>query len=115
MVAKVPSGHSSKRLFVEAITLATARGRLLVVCLLTTTIYFAHYHWLDHLSLFGDLGIHAPSIGLTRAYWLILHGEPTAAWHRNALIYLVLVIGLPLLAKDLARLKAHLGNTEETS
>jgi hypothetical protein len=94
-----------KKLFIEAITLKTARGRLLTFGILTSAIFFSRYHWLDHLSIWGDLGIHhAPSIGLTRAYWLFIHGHPVAAWHRNPLIYLVLFIGLPLLIRDALKL-----------
>ena len=69
--------------------------------LLSTAIYLSHYHWLDHLSLWGNLGWkQAPSIGLTRAYWLLLHGNAVAAWHRNWLIYAVLAVGLPIILKD---------------
>ena len=91
-----------KRLALEMVSLQTARGRLLTFLGLTAAVFVSHYHWLDHLSLWGNLGFkHAPSVGLTRAYWLLLHGQPVAAWHRNWLIYLILCIGLPLLARDI--------------
>lgn len=107
MTAQALSGSSSKfQLIREVLALETPRGRLLVFGVLTLAIFFSHYHWFDHLSLWGDLGIHAPSVGLTRAYWLVLHGHLAAAWHRNCLIYLVLVVGLPLLALDITRLRS---------
>ena len=97
-----------KQLTLEALTLASARGRLASFSVLSAAIYLSHYHWLDHLSLWGNLGFsRAPSIGLTRAYWLLLHGQPGAAWHRNWLIYIVLAVGIPLLLKDLAALLAQ--------
>jgi len=90
-----------KRLALEVLSLHTPRARLAVFSALTLAIYASRYHWLDHLSLWGALGIkHAPSIGLTRAYWLVLHGHPAAAWHRNPLIYLVLMFGLPMVIYD---------------
>jgi len=90
-----------KRLAVEMLSLQTARGRLLTFLLLSSAIFASQYHWLDHLSLWGNLGFtHAPSVGLTRAYWLLLHGHPEAAWHRNRLIYLILLVGVPLLVRD---------------
>lgn len=97
-----------KRLLLEAMSLHTARGRVLVFAAATVIIFFCRYHWLDHLSLWGHLGLtHAPSIGLTRAYWLLLHGHPVDAWHRNRLIYAVLAIGLPLILRDALNLTRH--------
>ncbi len=92
----------------EVVGLQTARGRLLCVGLITIAVFSAPYSWLAHLSLWDRLGWHsAPSIGLTRAYWLLLHGQPRAAWHRNWLIYLVLVILLPLLIRDILTLTSR--------
>lgn len=85
----------------ETLTLRTARGRLIAFGFLTTLIFMSPYHWLAQLSLWQHIGWHgAPSIGLTRAYWLIMHGHPVAAWHRNPLIYAVLIVGIPLLVRD---------------
>lgn len=85
----------------EILTLRTARGRLIAFGFLTTLIFMSPYHWLAQLSLWQHIGWHgAPSIGLTRAYWLIIHGHPVAAWHRNPLIYAVLIVGIPLLVRD---------------
>lgn len=111
MTARALSGNSSKlQLLREALALETPRGRLLMFSALTFVIFFSQYHWLDHLSLWGNLGIHAPSIGLTRAYWLLLHGHLSAAWHRNRLIYLVLSVGLPLLVFDIGHIR-HAAST----
>jgi hypothetical protein len=68
-------------------------------------IFFSRFEWLAHVSLWAKLGMDwMPSIGLTRAYWLVLHGDFVAAWHRNGLIYLVLLVGIPLLLKDIWQL-----------
>ena len=98
-----PAGHSN--FLSDALTLRTSAGRLLVFTCLSLLIFIAPYHWLDHLSFWQAIGWHgAPSIGLTRAYWLLLHAQPLAAWRRNHLIYLVLLVGLPLIGFDLYRL-----------
>lgn len=64
-------------------------------------IFVSPYDWFSHLSLWQRLGIPSPSIGLTRAYWLLLHLDPVGAWERNKLIYAVLLVGVPLLLKDI--------------
>ncbi|MBC7581821.1 DUF2752 domain-containing protein [Aeromicrobium sp.] len=92
---------TKRQLALEILSLSSPRGRLLAFSLATVAIYFSHYHWLDHLSIWGHLGIPSPSIGLTRAYWLLIHGHPVASWHRNPLIYLVLAVGIPLLLMDM--------------
>jgi len=84
----------------DVIGLQTPAGRLVFFLLASAAIFLAPYDWLSHLSLWQHLGIPSPSIGLTRAYHLLLHGDPIAAWQRNRLIYLVLLIGVPLLARD---------------
>lgn len=87
------------------INLATPKSRLAVWTLMTLAIYIAPFDWLKHLSLYGHLGWHkAPSIGLTRAYWYVLHGKFALAWHMNPLIFVVLGVGLPLLTIDALKL-----------
>lgn len=84
----------------QTIGLQTPGGRLLFFAVATLAIFLAPYDWLAGLSLWQRLGIPSPSIGLTRAYWHLLHLDPGAAWQRNPLIYVVLAVGLPLLARD---------------
>lgn len=97
------SGKS--RLLLEVIGLQTARGRLLFFVILSTLIFVMPYAVLAHLSLWQRLGFDgAPSIGLTRAYWHVLHLHFDLAWTRNPLIFAVLAIGLPLLTVDSYRL-----------
>ena len=85
----------------ETIGLRTPRGRLIFFALVTLAVFIAPISALSHLSLWQALHIPAPSIGLTRAYHYLLHGDVTAAYHRNRLIFLVLMVGLPILLKDL--------------
>ena len=89
------------RLFIEIAGLQTARGRLLFFLIVTLAVAIVPYAWLGNLSLWQLLGIPSPSIGLTRAYWKILHGDPVGAFMRNPLIYVVLAVGLPLLIIDI--------------
>lgn len=86
----------------EALSLRTPRARLVVFAVLSLVVLVSNYSWLENLSFWKFVGWEsAPSIGLTRAYWLLLHGDVVAAWERNVLIFAVLAIGLPLLALDL--------------
>ncbi len=87
------------------LTLSTPQSRIGIWALLTIGIWAAPFSWLGQLSLYGRLGLDsAPSIGLTRSYWYVLHGDFTDAWHMNYLIFVVLAIGLPLLALDILKL-----------
>lgn len=71
-------------------------------------VFIVPYAWLSNLSLWQALGWEsAPSIGLTRAYWLLIHGDPIAAWNRNPLIYAVLPVVGAIIAKDIATLAAQ--------
>lgn len=49
------------------------------------------YEWLDNarLSLYERGGINSPSIGTTRAYWRVLHGDLSGAYERNNLIIII--------------------------
>jgi hypothetical protein len=85
---------------VEFIGLQSARGRLFFFATITIIIYLAPYHLLGHLSIWQALHIPSPSIGLTRAYHLFLHGDFGGAWERNKLIYLVFAVGFPVLMRD---------------
>ncbi|HET7630002.1 MAG TPA: DUF2752 domain-containing protein [Candidatus Saccharimonadales bacterium] len=97
--------RQAAKLFIETIGLQTERGRLLFFTVASLIILALPYNALAHLSLWQRLGFDsAPSIGLTRAYWQVLHLDIDAAWSRNPLIFLVLAVGLPLLAIDAWRL-----------
>lgn len=89
------------QIILETISLQTARGRLLFFMTASLAIFITPYSVLSHLSIWQRIGFDsAPSIGLTRAYWHLLHLDPSAAWQRNHLIFLVLAVGLPLIAQD---------------
>lgn len=93
------------RRWLSALALRTPKQRLVTWAVLSLLIFMADYSWLAHLSLWERLGWRsAPSIGLTRAYWLVLHGRWHDAWQRNRLIVPVLVIGGAMLAVDAWRL-----------
>jgi hypothetical protein len=85
----------------ETISLRTARARLLSLSLVSVLVFVLPIRMLAHLSLWGHLGIHAPSIGLTRAYHYLLHGNIALASHQNPLIFVILLIGVPLIIKDM--------------
>ena len=78
--------------------------------IVTVGIYMAPFDVLSRLSLWQYLHIPSPSIGLTRSYWLILHGQYIQAWHFNPLIYAVLLIGMPMLAFDAIKVYQHRKN-----
>jgi len=91
----------TKRLLLEIIGLSTARGRVIFVFTASVVVYFVPFRWLGGLSLWQRLGLDwVPSIGLTRAYWLLLHGRLDEALELNWLILLVVVLAGMLLAKD---------------
>lgn len=77
------------------------RGRLAVAALVHLALFFVPYRWLTNLSLYKLLGLNwVPSIGLTRAYWLLLHGDLVAAWQRNWFIFPVLTVMWSIVALD---------------
>lgn len=104
--SRVKQSTISKRrdVLVEIVGLQTPRGRLLFFGIVSSGIFLAPYAWLSNLSLWQYIGIQSPSIGLTRAYWRVLHGDLVGAYERNWLIFAVLAIGLPILAIDIIKL-----------
>ncbi|HLC91423.1 MAG TPA: DUF2752 domain-containing protein [Candidatus Saccharimonadales bacterium] len=91
------------------ISLTTPGSRLIVWAVLTMAIWIAPFNYLRHLSLYEHLGWHsAPSIGLTRAYWYVLHGQFSNAWNMNHLIYVILAVGIPLLVFDVYKLTSKI-------
>lgn len=90
-----------RKVVIETISLQTPRGRLIFFGIISLLVFVAPYAWLAQLSIWQHVGLSsAPSIGLTRAYWHILHLDFYAAWERNKLMYVVLAVGLPLLLRD---------------
>lgn len=88
------------KLVIETIGLQTPRGRLLFFGTASVLVFCVPYRLLEGLSLWQRLDIPSPSIGLTRAYRHVLHMDVAAAWQRNPLIFLVITIGAPILARD---------------
>ncbi len=99
------------QVFLEAISLQTPRGRLFVALTANIIIFSVPYHWLANLSLYKQLGIDSPTIGLTRAYWLLLHGHLAEAWTRNWLIFPVMAVAWSIVALDVY----SLGRTKASS
>ncbi len=97
--------HTVKESFIELISLSSPRARLGFWVLATMVIFLLPYRFFENLSLWQRLGWEsAPSIGLTRAYWLLIHGDIAAAWQRNNLIFAVIAVGVPLLLFDVFKL-----------
>jgi len=97
--------RTMKKLLIEIVTLQTARGRLVFASIAHLLLFVVPYAWLADLSLYKRVGLDwAPSIGLTRAYWLLLHGDLAAAWGRNWLIFPVLAVGWSIVGLDVYRL-----------
>lgn len=93
---------AKKNLFLEALGLQTARGRVIALGLASFIIFILPYSVVGRFSLLARLGWEtAPSVGLTRSYWLLMHGDPVAAWHRNWLIFPILGILLVIIGRDI--------------
>jgi hypothetical protein len=88
-------------IILEIITLRTARGRLFFALFAHIILMIIPYAWLQDLSLYKKIRVNSPSIGLTRAYWLILHGELIDAWQRNWMIFPVLAVGWSIVILDI--------------
>ena len=107
-----------KKFLIEVIGLQTSRGRLFALAAASFAIYFLPYRIVGQFSLWQRLGWDwAPSIGLTRAYWLLMHGHPFAAWHRNWLIFPILIVVAVIVGRDIYKLtkgsSARSGQTEK--
>lgn len=90
---------------INIIGLQTPAGRLIFFLLSTVVIFVLPQSLLGEFSLWASVGLeNAPSVGLTRAYNHILHGNLSAALARNSLIFIVLAVGLPLLVSDMVKL-----------
>ncbi len=90
-----------KKVLFEVIGLSTARGRLVFFVVLSVIVFLMPPRWPVTFSIWQWLHVPSPSIGLTRAYRLVLHGDIAAAWQQNKLIFAVLIVGGILLIKDI--------------
>lgn len=105
MVTNKP--HSIRH-YLGFLTLSTPRQRVTAWLLLTVGIFLSDVRWFENLSLYKRVGLEwMPSIGLTRAYWYLVHGDFTAAWQMNKLIYAVVLLGGSLVLYDIWRIISH--------
>lgn len=94
-----------KNIFLEIATLSTPRGRVIFVVTASLLVFIVPFQWLNDLSLWKRLGLDwAPSIGLTRAYWLMLHSNFRAAVAFNPLILPVMAIAATLMVVDISKI-----------
>lgn len=92
-----------RRFLLNVIGLQTPVSRLTLISVITLCIYEISYQKLislPALSLYSRLHIMSPSIGLTRAYWYLIHGQWSEAYNMNRLIYVVAVVIISILAVD---------------
>lgn len=89
---------------IDVIGLQTPRGRLIFFAGVTFFIFMLSFEGLQALpdiSLYKRFGIPSPSIGLTRAFWHILHGDFISAYTQNRLIYPVLLVIAGIILNDI--------------
>lgn len=92
------------QLFIETVGLSSARGRIIFFLIVSIGIFVWPPEGPFTFSVWQHLGVESPSIGLTRAYRYILHGEFVQAWQQNKIIFIVVVVGSVVLAKDVIAL-----------
>lgn len=76
---------------INIIGMQTPWGRLVLFFGVTFFLYIVSYSTLlsaPTVSIYSRLHVPSPSIGLTRAYWLLIHGDYDGAWNVNKLIYI---------------------------
>lgn len=91
-------------LIIDVVGLQTPRGRLIFFAGVTVFIFMISFEGLQDLpdiSLYKRLGIPSPSIGLTRAFWHIMHGDFVSAYAQNWLIYPVLLVTGGIILNDI--------------
>lgn len=98
--APKPRGNSAQLLW-SVVGLQTPAGRILFFVAVTVGVFIVPFRWLENLSLWKRLDIPSPSIGLTRAYWRLLHGDIVGTWQQNKLIFVVIMVGLIVLGRDI--------------
>lgn len=92
-----------KAKLISLISLQTPVSRILVIVSITIFLFVIQYQTLLSLptiSVYSRLNFPLPSIGLTRAYWYLLHGQFNAAWEMNRLVYVVAVAIIGVLTVD---------------
>lgn len=92
------------QLAVEVLGLSSPRGRIIFFVLVSAAIGIGPAKWPISLSVWQHFDLSSPSIGLTRAYRFLLHGDIIGAWQQNKLIFAVIAVGAPLLIKDILQL-----------
>lgn len=87
----------------DFLTLRKAAYRWSFIGGFSIVLFFVPYNFLEKakLSLYERFHIPSPSIGLTRAYWKLIHGDIYGAWQRNKLIFVVLSLLIAILVYDL--------------
>lgn len=89
------------------LSLSTPISRVVIFTLVLLFFTFLPYPLINkfpNLSLYQNLGIKTYSWGQTRALSLILHGQFLEAWEMNKLSYLILIVIIILLVKDVKKL-----------
>ncbi|MCX6804708.1 MAG: DUF2752 domain-containing protein [Patescibacteria group bacterium] len=105
-----------KNRILNIIGLQTPMARLTVFTGTTICLYSISYSSLlqtPTLSLFSRLNIPSPSIGLTRAYWLLIHGDLNGAWQMNKLVYLVALVLAGIIVVDGIALLRKVASTKD--
>ncbi|MDZ7744595.1 MAG: DUF2752 domain-containing protein [Candidatus Saccharibacteria bacterium] len=96
-----------KSKLLNVVGLQTPAGRLVAFAAVTAFVYVTSVFritWIPNLSLYKYLGINAPSIGLTRAFRLLINGDVSGAWQMNWLIFPVVAIVLGIVIIDITKL-----------
>lgn len=102
-----------KAKLISLISLQTPISRILVIASITTFLYIVRYQTLlsiPTISVYSRLNLPLPSIGLTRAYWFLIHGKYYSAWQMNKLIYLVALVIFIIIVIDSTNLILSLKN-----
>lgn len=91
-----------KSALLNYVGLQTPKARLVFFCTIPLIMYlYSLVSFLPRLSIYSWLRIPSPSIGLTRAFWMLISGDITGAWYQNKLIFLVVAVVLYLVTRDI--------------
>jgi hypothetical protein len=95
-----------KRL-ISFIGLSSPKSRVIIFSSILVALYLLPYSILVNLpkmSLYQIFGIKTYSLGQTRAISLILHGQFLEAWEMNKLSYLILLMVIFIVTRDLKKI-----------